>query len=454
MSTNPAHVIVTCRHIEIITRMENITAEKEFERAVILPAEFQSCFKSNASLVLTEARKNGIVSTREIAAIMPEGAVLDRYQLKSAVGWLKTLGITLATGAQELERRKLPLLLFIKKPAISIHYHQLSEADIKFVEKIATGKLPTEFDDADLMLYQPVFRRFPLLTHEEQMILAQNREAGDLEAHFRLILHNLKLVLSWALKYQRRGLDLADLMQEGILGLMTGIQKFDWRRGNHLSTYVSWWIRQKITRAISDRGQDIRLPVHIAERYYKIRRATENLEKDLGRQPTHDEIGEKLGMPGRFVAKILFAVFGTKTESLDANPEEIEDGNSGLHNAIADTETLSPLSALEAKEELESAVAEIRAFLIKLGEILRYDDRKRRMFRMRYGLDGTFFARPAFFETVGQAFGTSWQYIWKIVNDTWGCLNAAGFKENEGWLLRKLDQIEELESIVGTFAKL
>ena len=187
--------------------METTIAEKESERAVILPSEFQSSFKSNASLVLTEARKNGVVSTREIAAIMPGGAVLNRYQLKSAVGWLKTLGITLATGGIDLERRKLPLVLFIKKPAITIRYQKLSEADIKFVENVATGKLPTEFDDADLALYQPVFRKFPPLAHEEQMVLAQHREAGDLEAHFRLILHNLRLVFSWALKYQKRGLD-------------------------------------------------------------------------------------------------------------------------------------------------------------------------------------------------------------------------------------------------------
>ncbi|MDO8590691.1 MAG: sigma-70 family RNA polymerase sigma factor [bacterium] len=433
--------------------METVIAEKEPERTVILPLEFQSSFKSNASLVLTEARKNGIVSTREIAAIMPEGAVLDRYQLKSAIGWLKTLGITLATGEQDLGRRKLPLVLFIKKPAISFHYQRLNEADIKFVEKVATGELETEFDDADLALYQPIFRKFPTLAHEEQIVLVQRREAGDLEAHFRLILHNLKLVLSWALKYQGRGLDLADLMQEGILGLMTGIQKFDWRKGNHLSTYVSWWIRSKITRAITDRTRGIRLPAHIAERYYKIKRATENLEKDLGRQPTHDEIGEKIEMPGRFVTKILFAVFGTEAESLDSNPEEIEGGNSSLHNAIADTDTLSPLSALEAKEELESAVAELRAFLVKLGEILRYDDRQRRMFKMRYGLDGTFFAHPTF-ERIGQEFGVSRARIQQIVEDTWERLNAAGFTGNDGWLMRKLDQIGELESIVGTFAKI
>lgn len=425
------------------------------QSTLVLPADLAASMKSAAPLFIAEARKNGVISTREIAAIIRPEARADRYRFKRTIAdigtYLRQIGLVLAKGQTDLERRVLPLPSVSFRTLQSITFRPISDADMKAVA-LLMEQGSKDFDDTELALYQKVISKFPLLTHSQVMELCKARAAGDIEAHFRLILHNLRLVFFWANKYLNRGLELSDMVQEGILGLMKAIEKFDYTLGHQLSTYAVWWIRQKITRAITDKARSIRIPVHLAQKYYQIQRTSASLEQELGREPTPEEIGARLQISPRYVAKLLFAVLGTQTESFDTdtgeNGEEIH-----KHEIVADAHAVSPVSALEAKEALEEIAAEVRAFLIALATLPTLDERFRTIFRMRYGLDGTFFSRPTL-EQVGQKFGVTRERIRQIVEAVWERLTRAGRMENEGWLLQHLEQIEELETVTGVFTKI
>jgi RNA polymerase primary sigma factor len=147
----------------------------------------------------------------------------------------------------------------------------------------------------------------PLLTAKQEVELAQRIEAGDTAALQQFTLSNLRLVVSIAKRYVGRGLSLIDLIQEGNLGLMRAVQKFDWRRGYKFSTYATWWIRQAITRAIADKGRTIRLPVHVSEALTKLNAAQQRLTQELGREPTDEEIGRELGIDAQRVKETRLA---------------------------------------------------------------------------------------------------------------------------------------------------
>jgi RNA polymerase primary sigma factor len=138
--------------------------------------------------------------------------------------------------------------------------------------------------------------RFPLLTQREEVELAQRIERGDTEAKQRMIACNLRLVVSIAKRYRGHDLPLLDLIQEGALGLIRAVDKFDWRRGHKFSTYATWWIRQAVQRGVANKAREVRLPVHIAERERKIARARDRLSARLGRNPTDEEIAAAVGL--------------------------------------------------------------------------------------------------------------------------------------------------------------
>jgi RNA polymerase primary sigma factor len=150
----------------------------------------------------------------------------------------------------------------------------------------------------DLMrLFLDDLGRYPLLSADDQVALAQRIEQGDEDARAAMISANLRLVVHWARRYQGRGIDLTDLVQEGTFGLMRAVEKFDWRRGFKFSTYATWWIRQAMARALADKSRMIRMPVHIVERVQKLNRAERLLWAELGREPTLAEIATEANMP-------------------------------------------------------------------------------------------------------------------------------------------------------------
>ncbi|HEY1276760.1 MAG TPA: sigma-70 family RNA polymerase sigma factor [Thermoleophilaceae bacterium] len=200
-----------------------------------------------------------------------------------------------------------------------------------------------------LQLFFNEARRYPLLTAEEEIELAKRIERGDLAAKDRMINSNLRLVISVARKYQGQGLPLSDLIQEGMLGLIRAVEKFDWRKGFKFSTYGTLWIRQAIGRGLANSGRTVRLPVHIVARARKIQDAERKLAAELGRQPTVEEIAERVELDVDEVADIRRADRGPT--SLDQGVGE--DGETALGDLIAsDGPSVEQEVATEVESEL------------------------------------------------------------------------------------------------------
>jgi RNA polymerase primary sigma factor len=213
-----------------------------------------------------------------------------------------------------------------------------------------------------------------LLTHEEEVELSRQAEAGDQEARRRLIEKNLRLVVSVAKKYRGMGLPFEDLIQEGNIGLIKAVERFDPEMGHRFSTYATWWIRQAISRAISDKGRVVRLPVHAGEKARKVARVRNALSAELGREPTAEEIAESLGWSVQEVNAVIG--FLPDATSLD-RPAGSEDGAPKLGELVEDERASEVPDAVI--REMENA---------RLREAIEgMADRERRVLVRRYGLD-------------------------------------------------------------------
>jgi RNA polymerase primary sigma factor len=228
-----------------------------------------------------------------------------------------------------------------------------------------------ELEDS-LQLFFNEARRHPLLTAEEEIELAKRIERGDLAAKERMINANLRLVISVARKYQGQGLPLGDLIQEGMLGLIRAVEKFDWRKGFKFSTYGTLWIRQAIGRGLANSGRTVRLPVHIVARARKISDAERKLAVELGRQPTEEEIAAHVDIPLDEVADIRRADRGPT--SLDQGVGE--DGETALGDLIAGD---GPSIEEEVASDLDSE---------RLREVVdTLPESERNVITLRFGLD-------------------------------------------------------------------
>jgi len=258
-----------------------------------------------------------------------------------------------------------------------------------------------------LRLYLRSIGRVELLTAEQEVALARRIERGDMVAKQQMIEANLRLVVSIAKSYLGRGLTFLDLIQEGSMGLIRAVEKFDYRRGYKFSTYATWWIRQAVTRAIADKGRTIRIPVHMVEKLNKVVHVERQLVQQLGREPTPEEIAGELETTVREVRDVLrMAQQPVSLEKPIGEEEESE-----LGDFVEDQTAESPFE--QAAEHLRRE--NLRRALAALPE------REREVIEMRFGLTGE---RPYTLEEVGRAFNVTRERIRQIENHTLKKLEA------------------------------
>jgi RNA polymerase primary sigma factor len=258
------------------------------------------------------------------------------------------------------------------------------------------GDLAVATTDA-LQLFLNEAGRWPLLTKEEETELAKLIERGDEQAKERMINSNLRLVVSIAKRYQGHGLSLLDLIQEGIIGLIRAVEKFDWRRGFKFSTYATWWIRQAVQRGVANKSRTIRLPVHIADREQKMARAERLLAPKLGRQPTEEEIAKQAKLPLKQVREVRQAA--RAITSLDKPLGADNEGRFGDLFASEGSEPEEELTVSLEEEVLRRAVAQL-------------PEREREVVTRRYGLNGE--RDPASLATIGRELGLTRERVRQI----------------------------------------
>jgi len=265
-----------------------------------------------------------------------------------------------------------------------------------------------------LRLYLRSIGRVQLLTAEREVALSRRIERGDLDAKQEMVEANLRLVVSIAKGYLGRGLSFLDLIQEGSLGLIRAVEKFDYRRGYKFSTYATWWIRQAVTRAIADKGRTIRIPVHMAEKLNKVVHVERQLVQQLGREPSPEEIAVELECTSREVRDILRMV----QQPVSLEKPVGEEDESALGDFVEDEAAISPFEQASETLRRENVRRALGALPVREREVIE----------MRFGLTGS---RPCTLEEVGQAFNVTRERIRQIENET----------------LRKLESLPEAQRL-------
>ncbi len=292
---------------------------------------------------------------------------------------------------------------------------EIVEAPAPPADRPAVAPAPVESTTDALQLFLREAGRHRLLSAAQEVSLAKRIERGDAGAKEEMIQSNLRLVVSIAKNYRNQGLPFLDLIQEGTLGLIRAVEKFDWRRGFKFSTYATWWIRQAVARALADKARTIRMPVHIVERLQKINRAERSLWTQLGREPTLEEIADEASLTVDQVLEVRAAA--RASTSLDAPVGDDEDATLG--DFVAGDE---PLPEDEVHVQLRRQVL--------LDALLSLPAREREVVTLRYGIDGN---EPRTLEEIGRRLGLTRERVRQIELDS----------------LRRLSLLREMQAVHG-----
>jgi RNA polymerase primary sigma factor len=351
--------------------------------------------------------------TVDIDLLLRNDELLQLLETAEQAGSLKAVELTEVVETHELDA--------LEQDAL---YRELDRRGIELVDGPQPEEppppppisAPQETTTDALQLFLREAGRHQLLTAPQEVELAKRIERGDLLAKQQMIQSNLRLVVSIAKNYRNQGLPFLDLIQEGTLGLIRAVEKFDWRRGFKFSTYATWWIRQAVARALADKARTIRMPVHIVERLQKMNRAERTLWTQLGREPTLEEIAEEASLPIHQALEVRAAA--RASTSLDQPVGDTEDAVFG--DFVAGE---GPLPEEQVELSLRSqALKEALAAL---------SDRERQVVVLRYGLTD---AEPKTLEEIGRRLGLTRERVRQIELDS----------------LKRLASLRELESVGAT----
>ncbi len=341
-------------------------------------------FEEKLVLILEQARKKkNVLEDREILEYF-RGEILDPDKLDRIYEYLDKNQVDVLRPEEELEAD-----LFLEE-----ELNPDDEIDVEAIDLSVPEGISVE---DPIRMYLKEIGKIPLLSTEEEIELAKRMELGDTEARKRLAEANLRLVVSIAKRYAGRGMQLLDLIQEGNLGLIKAVEKYDYRKGFKFSTYATWWIRQAITRAIADQARTIRIPVHMVETINRMLRTSRQLVQELGREPTAEEIADRMGIPEERVQEIR--KIAQDPVSLETPVGEEDDSHLG--DFIQDEHVMVPAD--------QAAYTLLHEQLMEALETLT--DREQQVLRLRFGLDD---GHPRTLEEVGQVFHVTRERIRQI----------------------------------------
>ncbi|MDE5593516.1 MAG: RNA polymerase sigma factor RpoD [Clostridiales bacterium] len=347
-------------------------------------------FEDNGISILKDGKKAPILTSKMNNALSKLIALGRTRNFLSNVEIGERLTIECGADAQQLEEA----MRIIRESDIEITDGQVKNAELKSIDSLISGE--TNADDPVKVFLKDI-GRIPLLSADEETELAKRMSEGDEYAKNKLTEANLRLVVAIAKRYVGRGMQLLDLIQEGNLGLMKAVEKFDYTKGFRFSTYATWWIRQAITRAIADQARTIRIPVHMVETINKLARTTRILVQKLGRDPTPEELAEEMDLPVDRVMEIQR--ISQDPVSLEMPVGEEEDSHLG--DFLEDEKSKAPQDYAEAGMLREQLAAVLNTLT----------PREEMVIRLRYGLDD---AHPRTLEDVGKEFGVTRERIRQI----------------------------------------
>jgi len=367
------------------TEDPNAVVEKRLESTGDLTLDMEN--------LVAKGKEQGYVTYDDILEVFPE-AEEEIDQIDSLYQRLMSEGVEVLAESKDDDAEERPSQAEIEQKAQDedMRMRQMRVPSNATIEALETGAL-----DDPVRMYLREIGRVNLLTAQEEVILAKKMEAGSMAARERLIQANLRLVVSVAKKYIGRGMSLLDLIQEGNIGLIRAVEKFDYRRGYKFSTYATWWIRQAITRSIADQARTIRIPVHMVETINKLVRVSRRLLQEKGREPTSEETAKEMGITAEKVREIIKV--SQQPVSLETPIGEEEDSHLG--DFIEDQTTMAPADAA-SHQMLREAVEAV------LGTL---SERETKVLKLRFGLDD---GRTRTLEEVGREFEVTRERIRQI----------------------------------------